>query len=231
MSQNLIKNPIMLALDVDTKEQAQKILDQVGDVVGAIKIGPRLGYQYGADFIKECAKIAPVFIDNKYFDIPSTMVSAVKTSFHAGATFVTVHALSGSEALKELAKLEKELNQMRPFKILAVTILTSWDQNSMPKSLHSWPVTDHVLSLANLVLDSGLTGLVCSAHELDLLKNHNLYKVTPGIRLDSAAADDQKRVMNPHQAIQAGASALVIGRPILQATKPKQAVLDILKSI
>lgn len=231
MSQNLIKNPIMLALDVDTKEQAQKILDQVGDVVGAIKIGPRLGYQYGADFIKECAKIAPVFIDNKYFDIPSTMVSAVKTSFHAGATFVTVHALSGSEALTELAKLEKELNQIRPFKILAVTILTSWDQQSMPKSLHPWPVTDHVLSLANLVLDSGLTGLVCSAHELELLKNHNLYKVTPGIRPDSARPDDQKRVMNPHQAIQAGASALVIGRPILQATNPKQTVLDILKSI
>ncbi len=231
MSQSLIKNPIMLALDVDTKEQAQKILAQVGDVVGAIKIGPRLGYQYGTEFIKECAKVAPVFIDNKYFDIPSTMVSAVKTSFHAGATFVTVHALSGSEALTELAKLEKELNQIRPFKILAVTILTSWDQQSMPKSLHPWPVTDHVLSLANLVLDSGLTGLVCSAHELELLKNHNLYKVTPGIRPDSAAADDQKRVMNPQQAIQAGASALVIGRPILQATNPKQAVLDILKSI
>lgn len=231
MSQNLIKNPIMLALDVDTKEQAQKILDQVGDVVGAIKIGPRLGYQYGAEFIKECAKVAPVFIDNKYFDIPSTMVSAVKTSFHAGATFVTVHALSGSEALTELAKLEKELNQIRPFKILAVTILTSWDQQSMPKSLHPWPVTDHVLSLANLVLDAGLTGLVCSAHELELLKNHNLYKVTPGIRPDSAAADDQKRVMNPQQAIQAGASALVIGRPILQAINPKQAVLDILKTI
>lgn len=221
----------MLALDVDTKEQAQKILDQVGDVVGAIKIGPRLGYQYGAEFIKECAKVAPVFIDNKYFDIPSTMVSAVKTSFHAGATFVTVHALSGSEALTELAKLEKELNQIRPFKILAVTILTSWDQQSMPKSLHPWPVTDHVLSLANLVLDAGLTGLVCSAHELELLKNHNLYKVTPGIRPDSAAADDQKRVMNPQQAIQAGASALVIGRPILQAINPKQAVLDILKTI
>jgi len=231
MSQSLIKNPIMLALDVDTKEQAQKILDQVGDVVGAIKIGPRLGYQYGADFIKDCAKIAPVFIDNKYFDIPSTMVSAVKTSFQAGATFVTVHALSGSEALTELAKLEKELNQIRPFKILAVTILTSWDQQSMPRSLHPWPVTDHVLSLANLVLDTGLSGLVCSAHELELLKNHNLYKVTPGIRPESAAADDQKRVMNPQQAIQAGASALVIGRPILQATNPKQAVLDILKSI
>ena len=231
MSQNLIKNPIMLALDVDTKEQAKKILDQVGDVVGAIKIGPRLGYQYGADFIKECAAIAPVFIDNKYFDIPSTMVSAVKTSFQAGATFVTVHALSGSEALKELAKLEKELNQIRPFKILAVTILTSWDQQSMPKSLHPWQVSDHVVSLATLVQESGLSGLVCSAHELDLLKNHNLYKVTPGIRPADSSTDDQKRVMNPQQAIQAGAAALVIGRPILQAPNPKQAVLDILKSI
>ncbi|MCM2353561.1 MAG: orotidine-5'-phosphate decarboxylase [Pseudobdellovibrio sp.] len=231
MNSNLIKNPIMLALDVDTKEQAKKILDQVGSDVGAIKIGPRLGYQYGADFIKECAAIAPVFIDNKYFDIPSTMVSAVKTSFQAGATFVTVHALSGKEALTELAKLEKELNQIRPFKILAVTILTSWDQQSMPKSLQPWQVSEHVVSLANLVQESGLSGLVCSAHELEVLKNHNLYKVTPGIRPAEASTDDQKRVMNPQQALRAGASALVIGRPILQAPNPKQAVLDILKTI
>lgn len=221
----------MLALDVDSTDQTEKILDQVGDLVGAIKIGPRLGYQFGADFIQKCAKIAPVFVDNKYFDIPSTMVSAVKTSFHAGATFVTVHALAGKEALSELAKLEKELNQIRPFKILAVTILTSWDQSSMPQSLQSWPVSQHVASLADLVQQSGLTGIVCSAHELELLKNHNLYKVTPGIRLDAASADDQKRVMNPQQAIRAGANALVIGRPILQATNPKQVVQDILKAL
>lgn len=227
----LIKNPVMLALDVDSKEQAKLILDQVGSEIGAIKIGPRLGYQFGSEFIKECAAIAPVFIDNKYFDIPSTMVSAVKTSFHAGATFVTVHALSGPEALSELANLEKELNQIRPFKVLAVTILTSWDQHSMPKSLQAWPVSQHVVSLANLVQDSGLSGIVCSAHELELLKNHNLYKVTPGIRPSEASIDDQKRVMNPQQALRAGASALVIGRPILQAPNPKQAVLDILKSI
>lgn len=227
----LIKNPVMLALDVDTKEQAKLILDQVGSEIGAIKIGPRLGYQFGSEFIKECAAIAPVFIDNKYFDIPSTMVSAVKTSFQAGATFATVHALSGLEALSELAKLEKELNQIRPFKVLAVTILTSWDQQSMPQSLHAWPVSEHVISLANLVQESGLSGIVCSAHELELLKNHNLYKVTPGIRPKEASMDDQKRVMNPQQALRAGASALVIGRPILQSSNPKQAVLDILNSI
>lgn len=221
----------MLALDVDTREQAQKILDQVGREVGAIKIGPRLGFQYGADFIKQCAEIAPVFVDNKYFDIPSTMVSAVKTSFHAGATFVTVHALSGKEALIELAKLEKDLNQIRPFKVLAVTILTSWDQQSMPKSLNSWPVSDHVVSLADLVQEAGLSGLVCSAHELELIKDHKLYKVTPGIRLTETDAHDQKRVMNPQQALLAGASALVIGRPIIQALNPKQVVQDILKTI
>lgn len=225
----LIRNPLILALDVDTKEEVQTFLNQVGDVVGAIKLGPRIIYRYGADFVQHCAKIAPVFVDNKYFDIPSTMVAAVRASFEAGASLVTVHALSGSEALTQLAKLEKELNQIRPFKILAVTILTSWDQNSIPVSMQPWPVGKHVVSLADLVIDSGLTGLVSSAHELELLKNHHLFKVCPGIRLTDAG-DDQKRVMNPQQAIKAGASALVIGRPILQAKNPKQMILDILES-
>ena len=233
MSQ-FVRNPLILALDVDSKDEVAKILKEVGDLVGAIKLGPRLIYQYGSSFVNECSKIAPVFVDNKYFDIPSTMVAAVKTSFSAGATLATVHALSGKEALTQLAELEKELNKTRPFKILAVTILTSWDQNSMPESLQSWPVDKHVAQLADLVRDSGLTGLVSSAHELELLRNHSLFKVTPGIRLETKLEtktdDDQKRVMNPQQAIKAGASALVIGRPILQATNPRKTVLEILES-
>lgn len=228
----MIKNPIMLALDVDSKSEALDILEQIGRQVGAIKIGPRLGYQYGSDFIKQCAEFAPVFVDNKYFDIPSTMVAAVKASFQAGATFVTVHALSGDQALKDLAKLEQELNSIRPFKILAVTVLTSWDQNSLPESLKPLPIAEHVQLLTEQVIQSGLTGIVCSAHELPLLKKHDqLYKVTPGIRLDTSSSDDQKRVMNPQQAIQAGASALVIGRPLLQAQNLQQKVSEILSQI
>lgn len=227
----LLKNPIILALDVDTLSEAYYILDQVGDLVGAIKIGPRLVYRYGADLVAHCAKIAPVFVDNKYFDIPSTMVSAIKASFEAGATLATVHAMSGREALVALAKLENELNQVRPFKILAVTILTSWDELSYPPVMQQKPVIDHVYALAKLVQECGLSGVVCSAHELELLKDFNLYKVTPGIRPKSSSADDQKRVMNPLSAINAGAAALVIGRPILENPNPKQVIIDILQEL
>lgn len=230
----LLKNPLILALDVDSKDHAFKILDHVGDLVGGIKLGPRLVYRYGSEFVKQISEISPVFVDNKYFDIPSTMVAAVRASFDAGATLVTVHALAGGEALKELAKLENELNQIRPFKILAVTILTSWSQSSMPASLHSWSVENHVRSLTQEVYNSGLRGLVCSGHELQYLNYPEIFKVTPGIRLSSeqssSQSEDQKRIMTPKQAVKAGASALVIGRPILQAHNPRETILEILES-
>lgn len=227
-----LKNPLILALDVDSKDDAFKILDHVGDLVGGIKLGPRMVYRYGAELVTEMSEIAPIFVDNKYFDIPSTMVAAVRASFEAGATLVTVHALAGSPALRELHRLELELNRIRPFKILAVTILTSWDQQTMSASFHSWSVENHVRNLTQEVYNSGLRGLVCSGHELEYLNYPGLFKVTPGIRLstDAQNSGDQKRVMTPKQAIKAGASALVIGRPILQAHKPRETIFEILES-
>lgn len=231
---SFLKNPLILALDVDSKVEALKILKDVGDLIGAVKLGPRLVYRYGSELITEMANIVPVFVDNKYFDIPSTMISAVRTSFSAGATLVTVHALAGSVALKELYQLEVELNQIRPFKILAVTILTSWDQSSLPLNFHSWSIENHVKSLAQQVFDSGLRGIVCSGHELEYLNNPQLFKVVPGIRLfnDSSGIqmEDQKRVLLPRQALQAGASALVVGRPILNSLSPRDTILKILES-
>lgn len=229
-----LKNPLILALDVDSEEDAFKILDHVGDIVGGVKLGPRLVYRYGASLVSKVAEIAPVFVDNKYFDIPSTMVSAVRASFEAGATLVTVHALAGREALTELHKLEVELNQIRPFKILAVTVLTSWNQQSLSASFHSWSVESHVRSLTQEVYNAGLRGLVCSGHELQYLNYPGLYKVIPGIRLSTDRAEsqteDQKRIMSPQQAITAGASALVIGRPILRSHDPRKTIFEILES-
>ena len=228
------KNPLILALDVDSKEDAFKILDHVGDLVGGIKLGPRLNYRYGAEFVKEVAEIAPVFVDNKYFDIPSTMIASVRASFEAGATLATVHALAGPEALRALGQLEAELNQIRPFKILAVTVLTSWSAQSMSASFHSWSVENHVRNLTQEVYASGLRGLVCSGHELEYLNYPDLYKVIPGIRLSSdqsnLASEDQKRIMTPKQAMKSGASALVIGRPILQSHQPRETIFEILES-
>ena len=226
---SLLKNPIILALDVDSKENALQILDHVGDMVGGIKLGPRLTYNYGASIVTEFAKIAPVFVDNKYFDIPSTMESAVRATFQAGATLTTIHALAGEEALVRMAAVEAELNQIRPFKILAVTVLTSWEKSSFPENFHAWSVENHVRSLSQLVYRSGLRGLVCSGHELEFVTQKDFFKVVPGIRLSSDASQDQKRVMTPKEAIRVGAQALVIGRSILKSNNPRETILEILE--
>jgi orotidine-5'-phosphate decarboxylase len=226
-----MRNPIILALDVDTRDQALRIADDVAEIIGGIKLGPRLCLRYGMEFAKEIAQRAPTFLDNKHFDIPSTMEAAVRASFDAGASLVTVHALSGKEALTKLAAVEKELNQKRPFKILAVTILTSWDQNSLPKNMNPQPIAQHVTDLAQLVSDSGLNGVVCSPHELDLLQNRGLYLVTPGIRFSMQDSGDQKRIMDPKEALQKGASALVVGRPILEAKNIKEAATDFVMAV
>lgn len=216
-----MKNPVILALDVDTREQALKFADDLQDIVGGFKLGPRLCVRYGQSLIKEISERGPVFVDNKYFDIPSTMVAAVRASFEAGASLVTVHALSGKEALKELAVLEQELNQIRPFRILAVSILTSWDQNSLPPNFKVQDLSAHVTDLVTMAKNSGIKGIVCSAHELSLFKNQGLYIVTPGIRFNTEKDTDQKRVMEPKEAMVLGASALVVGRPILRAKNPR----------
>jgi orotidine-5'-phosphate decarboxylase len=226
-----MNNPIILALDVDTREQALKIADDTAEIVGGFKLGPRLCLRYGKDFVKEIAARGPVFLDNKHFDIPSTMEAAVRASFEAGASLVTVHALSGAEALTTMAKIEKELNAIRPFKILAVTILTSWDQNSLPKNMKDQPISEHVKDLATLVKSSGLNSVVCSPHELDLLQNQDLYLVTPGIRFSMQDSGDQKRIMGPKEALKKGASALVVGRPILEAPNLIEAATDFVMAV
>lgn len=230
-----INNPLLIALDLDDKKRVLEMADALSEVAGAFKLGPRLCLRYGQDFVKEIAQHAPVFMDNKHFDIPSTMESAVRSSFEAGASLVTIHAQAGVVAMKKMAQLEKELNQVRPFKILAVTILTSFDSSSLPSVLKSQTIDEHVLELAQLTRDSGLTGLVCSAHELQILQKHfkkeELFLVTPGIRFELEAHQDQKRTMGPKEAMRAGASALVVGRPIIEATRPLEAATDYLSAL
>lgn len=227
-----LKNPIMLAADVDSAEDCLRLARQLEGRIGAIKIGPRLAVRHGAALISELARTLPVFVDNKYLDIPNTMESAVRATFEAGATFATVHCWSGSEALERLAKLELELNRTRPFKILAVTILTSFDEKSLPPGLSGESITSHVRKLANLALSSGITGLVCSPHEVSLLRTESsaAFLVAPGVRLSSDSHGDQKRVETPEAAIRAGASALVIGRPIIEAADPIAAAERMLDS-
>lgn len=226
-----LKNPLCVALDVDDRDQALKLVHSLKEIVGGFKLGPRLIHRYGNELVQEIANISPVFVDCKFFDIPSTMEAAVRASFEAGASLITVHALSGIEALQKMATLEKELSKQRPFRILAVTILTSWDENSFPSVFKAQPLSKTVEDLADLAKKSGLSSIVCSAHEIEILKAKGLYLLVPGIRLKEDSKGDQKRVMMPDQALNAGASALVVGRPILEAKDPYSAALEFLKSL
>lgn len=224
-------NPLCVALDVDDKQKAITLAENLSDFVGGLKIGPRLVNKYGESLIRDLSSIAPVFVDCKFFDIESTMLAAVKAVFEAGASVCTVHALSGADCLKALARLEKELNQDRPFRILAVTILTSWSEKSYPVIINNEPIDQLVLKLAQQVQDSGLNSIVCSAQELVFLKDLNLYKLTPGIRFDLDSAGDQKRIATPDFAIKNGANALVVGRPIIEAQHPREKALDFTTAI
>jgi orotidine-5'-phosphate decarboxylase len=229
-------NPLCVALDVDDKTQALKLAEDLGDIVGGFKIGPRLILRYGPSIIQTVAQFAPVFLDMKYFDIPSTMVSAARASFDAGAKLITVHAQAGGPALHELTKLEEEYNKTGKVKILCVTILTSFDSSSLPTILKSQPIEQHVIELVKLVQMSGLTGIVCSPHELEALQEFDdMYFITPGIRGTdiqvTEAAQDQKRVMSAKEAIQLGANGIVVGRPIIEAKNPREAATKYCMSV
>lgn len=228
-----LKNPLIVAVDVDSADACMEIVHKLGNRVGAYKLGPRLIVRYGADLIQKVAKEAPVFVDNKYLDIPSTMEGAVRASFEAGATLTTIHAWAGREALERLAAVERELNERRPFKILTVTILTSFSPETLPPALQNRPILTQVDELAELAFNCGLSGIVCSPQEIEVIRRRSdsAYVVTPGIRLPDDAAGDQKRIETPESAIRSGASAIVVGRPIIAAKDPAAAVERILESV
>ncbi len=231
-------NPVIAALDVDSMDECLRIAYLLtskngAPKIGALKVGPRLCIRYGASLIQRLSEMAPVFVDNKYFDIPSTMESAIRATFEAGATLATVHAGAGPEALCRLAKVEAELNQIRPFKILAVTILTSFSQETLPANANALSISDQVERLARSVAENGLTGLVCSSHEAALLRKSlpSSFLVTPGVRMPGDAPGDQKRIDTPADALRKGATALVVGRPIIESSDPVAALIKILSSI
>jgi orotidine-5'-phosphate decarboxylase len=221
-----LSNPVFVALDVDSAERALELVKQTRAFVGGFKVGPRLCLRFGETLLKDIAKHgSSLFIDNKYFDIPSTMEAAVKASFDVGATFCTVHAQAGKEALSRLGELEAELNKIRPFRLLAVTVLTSFRQDTLAPMVQNIPIAEQTEQLAKLALDCGLSGLVCSPEEVEALRKKfpNAYLVTPGVRLSTDSLGDQKRVADPCTALRRGASALVVGRPICEALEPAMA--------
>jgi len=233
-----MKNPIIVALDVPSAEAALKLAELVAPAVGAFKIGKELFVSAGTDIVKKIrATGASVFLDLKFHDIPNTVAKAVAAATRLDVQMLTIHTSGGGEMMRAAEKsaqdTAKSLGQPPPL-VLGVTVLTSSNNETLAEIGCEPNVGHQVERLASLAVKSGLRGLVCSPLEiadLRLILPAEIQLVTPGIRTGAEKADDQKRTLTAREAIQAGASWLVIGRPIYAAENPRLAAEKILESI
>jgi len=233
-----MRNPIIAALDVPTAEQAIKLAAEIAPAVGAFKIGSELFTAAGPDIVRKIrATGVAVFLDLKFHDIPNTVAKAVASAVRLDVQMLTVHTSGGTEMMKAAEKAAEEtaweIGKSPPL-VLGVTILTSIDSQALSEIGLDPNVARQVRRLANMANTAGLRGLVCSPLEVAELRQtlpRSTQLVTPGVRLEPSAGDDQKRTMGPREALAAGANWLVIGRPIYAADKPREAAEKILKSL
>jgi orotidine-5'-phosphate decarboxylase len=221
------KDRLIVALDVPSVTEAQALVTRLGDAVSFYKIGYQLGYAGGLPFAQQLAQSGKkIFLDLKLHDIGNTVARGVESVAKLGATFLTVHAYS--QTMK--AAVEARGDRL---KILAVTVLTSYDNADLAEAGYSEGVSQLVARRAKQAREIGVDGLVCSAEEAESLRPQvgSLVLVTPGIRPAGAAAGDQKRIMTPARAIAAGADYLVVGRPVVDAADPKAAAEMIVAEI
>ena len=219
---------IILALDVDNREQAEKILQATGNKLEWVKVGLQSYLRDGSDLVRAIADSGKqVFLDLKLHDIPNTMAKAMESLSTLPIGMLTLHAHAGEEALKRCAQTGKDI--LPETLLLTVTVLTSMDQDALNSIGVQSPVIEQVERLARVATQSEIGGIVCSPHELVHLRKTKM--VTPGIRPAGSAVGDQKRIMTPAEAKLAGADYLVIGRPILAAENPANALDAILEEM
>jgi orotidine-5'-phosphate decarboxylase len=210
--------PIFVAIDTPDLESAKEMALKVKNHVGGIKLGLEFFSANGRAGVREMAKIGlPIFLDLKLHDIPNTVGKAVQALRPLNPAILTVHA-AGGRAMMEDAKAAAPTGT----KVVGVTVLTSLDQSDLQAVGYSGDPHEQVMRLAQLSKDAGLDGIVCSGEEVRAVKTvwPKGFFVVPGVRLANGAASDQKRVVTPRQALDRGASVLVIGRPITQAKDP-----------
>ncbi len=223
------RDRLILALDVPSVAAASALVEQLGDVVSFYKIGYQLAFAGGLAFAETLVRADKrVFLDLKLHDIGNTVAKGVESVARLGATFLTVHAYP------QTMKAAIAARRNAPLRILAVTVLTSYDDADLAAAGYGLGVSELVGRRAVQAREIGIDGLVCSAEEtasLRTLVGRGMTLVTPGIRPAGAAAGDQKRVMTPSRAIAAGADYLVVGRPIVEASDPKAAASEIVAEI
>tara|TARA_R100000027_G_scaffold54802_3_gene43894 strand:+ start:6380 stop:7111 length:732 start_codon:yes stop_codon:yes gene_type:complete len=213
---------IIVALDVPTKEEAFAILDRLENRPRCVKIGLQLFTRYGPSLVESVAsRGCRIFLDLKLHDIPNTVAHAVESLAHLPIDLLTIHCLGGPAMIRAAAEARDRSGSS--MKLLAVTILTSMDEEQIEAVGLSGSPSENAIRLAGMALESGADGLVCSALEVQSMRNSfgsDPILVVPGIRPSGFAKGDQKRVMTPGEAAQAGSTHLVIGRPIVKAEDP-----------
>jgi orotidine-5'-phosphate decarboxylase len=223
------ESPLIIALDYPSLDAALCMADQLDPSRCRVKVGKELFTRSGPAVLEALhGRGFEVFLDLKFHDIPNTVASAVEAAAEQGVWMVNLHA-SGGRAMMEAAATRLAQQRLATH-LIAVTVLTSMQASDLEDVGVSSSVSDQVTRLAQLARQSGLHGVVCSAQEatqLASLYGDEFLKVTPGIRPAFAAANDQQRIMTPRDALQAGSTHLVVGRPVTQAEHP----MDALKAI
>lgn len=221
---------VIVALDTSDPNQALDFSKRVSPELCKLKVGKELFTSAGPQLVETLSgKGFDVFLDLKFHDIPNTVKKAVYAASQLGIWMINVHAIGGGAMLSAAREGVDMAGNRRPF-LIAVTVLTSMSDNDMQQIGINRSVSDQVEKLAELALQNGLDGLVCSAQEAKTLRHRfgtAALLVTPGIRPAGSNADDQQRIMTPQQALIEGSSYLVIGRPITQHANPEQALAEI----
>lgn len=224
---------IIVSLEYSTENAALHLVDQLNPAQCRLKVGKEMFTLFGPHFIEKLIKRGfSVFLDLKFHDIPNTVAGACRAAADLGVWMVNVHAQGGRRML--LAAREAIDKSGHQPLLIAVTMLTSIEQADLAEIGIQELLPEYVLRLAALTQACGLDGVVCSAQEASAIRRQcgePFVLVTPGIRPENAALQDQRRVLTPRQAISVGADYLVIGRPITQAPDPAKALVEIAKSI
>jgi orotidine-5'-phosphate decarboxylase len=227
-------NPVYVAIDAPTVDEAKRLTGLVAGAVGGIKLGLEFFMAAGPEGVRAARPTGvPLFLDIKLHDIPNTVAGAIRSVVPLSPTYITLHASGGRammQAAAEAARTESEKCGVARPKLLGVTVLTSLDVADLDAVGQGMEVAGQVERLARLAESSGLDGVVCAPTEIARLRRilkPSTVLMVPGIRPAGSAAGDQKRVMTPKEAMEAGATHLVIGRPITAAADPAAAARDI----
>ena len=214
---------VIVALDYDNQAAALSFVDRIDPMSCRLKVGKEMFTLFGPNFVKALHQRGfSVFLDLKFHDIPNTCSKAVRAAAEMGVWMVNVHASGGERMMVASREIIEPYGKDRPL-LIGVTVLTSMEQSDLAGIGLDIAPKDQVIRLATLTKNAGLDGVVCSAHESSVLKSElgKAFKlVTPGIRPAGSEQGDQRRIMTPYDATQAGSDYLVIGRPITQAAEP-----------